>query len=51
MTGNKALVVAVITTALSILGIGFAAASDHNGSKERPPGYVVPCSLVGINPV
>ena len=51
MTGNKALVVAAITTALGILGTAFAAASDHNGAQERPRAYVVPCSLVGVNPV
>ena len=50
MTGNKALVVAAITTALGLLGSAVAAASDHNGNQERPPGHVVPCSLAGVNP-
>ena len=50
MTGNKAFVVIAITTALGILGTAFAAASDHNGNQERPRSYVVPCSLVGVNP-
>jgi hypothetical protein len=49
MTGNKAFVVMAITTALGILGAASAAASDHNG-RERERGYVVPCSLVGVNP-
>jgi len=50
MTGNKVFVVIAINTALGILGTAFAAASDHNGSQERPRSYVVPCSLVGVNP-
>jgi hypothetical protein len=49
MTGNKALVVAAITTSLGILGAASAAASDrHDRGRER--GAVVPCSLVGVNP-
>jgi hypothetical protein len=50
MNGNKALVVAAITTAVGVLGVAAsAAASDHDrGSRER--GYVVPCSLAGVNP-
>ena len=50
MTRDKAFVVIAITTALGILGTVPAAASDHNGSQERPRSYVVPCSLVGVNP-
>jgi hypothetical protein len=50
MTGNKTLVVAAITTALGILGAATAAASDHNGAREPERGYVVPCSLAGVNP-
>jgi hypothetical protein len=50
MTGNKALVVAAITTALGILGTAFAAASDH-GSRGRGGDAVRPCSLDGVNPV
>jgi hypothetical protein len=51
MIGNKASVALAVTTALGILGIASSAAgSDHDrGSHER--GYVVPCSLVGVNPV
>ena len=50
MTRDKAFVVIAITTALGILGTVPAAASDHNCSQERPRSYVVPCSLVGVNP-
>ena len=50
MTGNKALVVAAIATALGILGAASAAASDHNGNQNRPRAYVLPCSLDGVNP-
>ena len=50
MSGKKAVVVLAFTTALGILGAASAAASDRDrGSRER--GYVVPCSLVGVNPV
>jgi hypothetical protein len=50
MTGNKALVVIAITTALGVLSTAPAAASDHNGNQDFPRSYVVPCSLVGVNP-
>jgi hypothetical protein len=49
MTGNKALVVAAITTALGILGTVPAAASDH--STRGRDGGVVPRSLAGVNPI
>ena len=51
MTGNKLFVVIAITTALGILGAASAAASDHNGNQDRPRSFVLPCSLVGVNPV
>jgi hypothetical protein len=51
MTGNKALVVAAITTALGILFASCASARDGDDYRGRERGYVVPCSLVGINPV
>jgi hypothetical protein len=51
MIGNKLFVVIATTTALGILGAASAAASDHNGNQDRPRAYVVPCSLVGVNPV
>ena len=50
MSRNKGLFVTATTLALGILGTVPAAASDHNGSQERPRSYVVPCSLVGVNP-
>jgi hypothetical protein len=50
MIGNKAFVVVVITTAMGVLGTASAAASDR-GDRGRERGYVVPCSLVGVNPV
>jgi len=50
MTRDKACVVIAITAALGILDTVPAAASDHNG-RERQRGYVVPCSLDGVNPV
>ena len=50
MTRNKAFVMIAITTALGVLGTVPAAASDHNG-RERQRGYVLPCSLDGVNPV
>ena len=51
MTGKKALVMAAITTALGILFASSASASDRDDYRSRERGYVVPCSLVGINPV
>ena len=50
MTGNKALVVAAITTALGILFASSASASDRDDYRSRERGYVVPCSLAGVNP-
>ena len=50
MSRNRAFLVAAITTALGVLGAASALASDrHDRGRER--GYVVPCSLVGVNPV
>jgi uncharacterized membrane protein len=51
MTGNKAFVAAAITTAVGVLGFAAsAAASDHDHGSSRDRGYVVPCSLAGVNP-
>jgi hypothetical protein len=50
MTRDKAFVVIAITTALGILGTASAAASDRDG-RGVPRGYVVPCSLNGVNSV
>jgi hypothetical protein len=50
MIGNKAFVALAVTTTLGILGTASATAgSDRDRGRER--GYVVPCSLVGVNPV
>jgi hypothetical protein len=51
MSGNKAFVVVAITTAVGVLGTASAAASDHDRGSSRERGYVVPCSLAGVNPV
>ena len=48
MSGRKVFIALAVITVLSILGADSAAA----GSDRRPRGgYVVPCSLVGVNPV
>ena len=50
MSGNRAFLLAAITAALGVLGAASAVASDrHDRGRER--GAVVPCSLVGVNPV
>jgi hypothetical protein len=50
MSGKKAFVALAVTTALGILSAASAAAGDRDrGNRER--GYVVPCSLAGVNPV
>jgi hypothetical protein len=51
MIGNKAFVALAVTAVLGILGtVSAVAGSDRDrGGRER--GYVVPCSLVGVNPV
>jgi hypothetical protein len=46
----KTLVVLATTAVLSILGAASAAASDRGDPRDRG-GYVIPCSLVGVNPV
>ena len=50
MSGKKAFVALAVTTALGILGAASAAAGDRDRSN-RERGYVVPCSLAGVNPV
>jgi hypothetical protein len=50
MSGTKACVTVAAMTVLGILGAAPATANDRpDRSRER--GYVVPCSLVGVNPV
>jgi hypothetical protein len=50
MIGNKAFV-ALAVTALGILGTASAAVGSDRGNRGRERGYVVPCSLAGVNPV
>ena len=48
MSGKKLLIALAVITAVSVLG----AASAATGSERRPRGgFVIPCSLVGVNPV
>jgi len=47
MTANKASIVVAITAMLGVLATSSATASDHRG---RGRGWVVPCSLDGVNP-
>ncbi len=49
MIGNKAFIVVAIAAAFSVLATSSAPASDHRGGRER--GFVLPCSLDGVNPV
>jgi hypothetical protein len=48
MTGNKAFVVVAVTIALGFLGTT-STASAH--SRNHVHGYVLPCSLDGVNAV
>jgi hypothetical protein len=52
MNGKKAFVVLAVATAMGVLGTAPAHAQDNgrNSGRERG-GWVVPCSLVGVNPV
>jgi hypothetical protein len=51
MIGNKAFAALAVTAALGILGTasGVAGSDRDRGGRER--GYVIPCSLDGVNPV
>jgi hypothetical protein len=49
MSGNKAFVMLAITAAIGVLGIASAAGSERDRGRERG-GFVVPCSLGGVNP-
>ena len=51
MNGMNAFVALALTAALSILGATSAAAGGDRDRGNRERGYVVPCSLVGVNPV
>ena len=50
MSRNKALFVVATTIALGILGVTSAVSSDRSG-RGHDRSYVLPCSLVGVNPV
>jgi hypothetical protein len=50
MNGKTTFVAFAVTTALGILGAAPAAAGDRP-DRGRERGAVVPCSLVGVNPV
>ena len=49
MIGRKAFVVVATITAVGVLGITSVAVGSDHFPRER--GYVVPCSLDGVNPV
>jgi hypothetical protein len=51
MNGNRAFVVIAVATAVGVLGTAPAATSDHERGGSRERGYVLPCSLAGVNPV
>jgi hypothetical protein len=48
MTGKKVFIALAVITALSILSASSAAAGHNRWPRG---GYVVPCSLDGVNPV
>jgi hypothetical protein len=50
MVGIKALFTLSLATALGVLGAASAVASEHGNRGDRG-GYVIPGSLVGVNPV
>jgi hypothetical protein len=51
MSGKKVFVAFAVTAALGFLGAASAAAGTDRDRGGREPGSVVPCSLVGVNPV
>jgi hypothetical protein len=56
MTGKKAFVAlavttAAVTTAVAVLGISSAAGSSCREDPSQCGGFVMPCSLDGVNPV
>jgi hypothetical protein len=51
MIGNRVFVALAVTTALSVLGISSAAGSSCREDPSQCGGYVLPCSLDGVNPV
>jgi hypothetical protein len=51
MIGNKAFVALAVATALGLLGISSAAGSSCREDPSQCGGFVLPCSLDGVNPV
>jgi hypothetical protein len=47
MIGNNALIVVALTAVSGVLGASSAMGSDH---RPRERGFVMPCSLDGVNP-
>jgi hypothetical protein len=48
MRANKTFVVVAMTGMIGVLGASSATASDHD--YRYPRGFVLPCSLDGVNP-
>jgi len=51
MTRNTTLAVVAIAAALGVLGTTVAFASSDFSDRRNKGGYVIPCSLDGVNPV
>ena len=51
MRRKKALVALAVITAPAVLGISSAAGSSCRDDPSQCGGFVIPCSLVGVNPV
>jgi hypothetical protein len=51
MSGKKALVALAVITAPAVLGISSAAGSSCREDPSQCGGFVLPCSLDGVNPV
>jgi ABC-type sugar transport system substrate-binding protein len=51
MSGKKVFVALAVTAALGVLGAASAAANDRDDRGRERGGFVVPCSLDGVNPV
>ncbi len=51
MSGKMALVALAVTAALAVLGISSAAGSSCRDDPSQCGGFVMPCSLDGVNPV
>jgi hypothetical protein len=51
MSGKNAFIALAVITALGVLGISSATASSCREDPSQCGGYVLPCSLDGVNPV